>query len=227
MKKTFLTLVFLLAVTVAQAQLRLGLSPAYALPTGDFGAINKNGYGGSASAKYQLSERFALTSNFSFYAFGRAGEDLGDLAEIFGISPNTVNLLNLIGLDIQIPRTNFFPVNLGFEYYLLKGKVKPYVGFDIGFFITDTETISLDLRQLDGVVDLPSGVSLGVIELNANDANFGLGPVLGCAYELSEGLVLDLNLRANGIIVPDKKAAATVVTFNLGVFFQIPPQKKE
>jgi hypothetical protein len=222
MKKIFLTALFLLIGTLSYAQLRLGLSPGYALPTGDFGAINKNGYGGSASAKYRLSERFALTSNFSFYAFGRAGEDLGDLAEIFGISPNTVNLLNLIGLDIQIPRTNFYPINLGFEYYILKGKVKPYVGFDIGFFITDTETISLDLRDLDGVINLPPGVSLGVIELNANDANFGLGPVVGCAYDFSNLFTLDLNIRANGIIVPDKKAAATVVTFNLGAFFHIP-----
>lgn len=222
MKKLSITLIAILVAFTSYGQLRLGISPAFALPTGDFGAINKNGYGGSVGAKYRLSERFALTSNFSFLAFGRAGEDLGDLAEIFGISPNTVDLLTLIGLEIPIPKTNFYPITVGFEYYILKKKIKPYIGFDIGFFVTDTETISLDLRQLSEIVELPPGVNLGVIELNANDANFGAGPVVGCVYDVSDLLSLDLNIRANGIVVPEKKAAAIVVSFNLGAFFHIP-----
>ncbi|NJL12255.1 MAG: hypothetical protein HC913_04140 [Microscillaceae bacterium] len=214
-------LVYSLSLSDVFGQLRLGLSPVYGLPTGDFGAINKNGYGASASAKFALSRRFALTGQLSFLAFGRAGDDLGDLATIFGLSPNTINLLELVGLQVEIPRTNFYPLTLGFEYYILRKKIRPYVGLSVGLYMTDTETIILDLRPLDQLVNLPPGVELGVIELNASDANFGLAPSLGCAYHFSDLFSLDLNITAHGIYVPDEKAAATVLTFGLGAFFNL------
>ncbi|GAB4403985.1 MAG: hypothetical protein OHK0053_29220 [Microscillaceae bacterium] len=208
-------------ISDAFAQLRLGLSPMYGLPTGDFGAINKNGYGFNASAKFSLSSRFALTGQLGFLAFGRAGDNLGDLATIFGLSPNTIDLLELIGLEVEIPRTNFYPLTLGFEYYILRKKIRPYVGLSAGLYMTDTETIELDLRPLDQIVNLPPGVELGVIELNASDVNFGLAPTLGCAYHFSDLFSLDLNITAHGIYVPDEKAAATVLTFGLGAFFNL------
>ena len=219
--------IFLLFYTSDQvfSQLRVGTSAAFAIPTGDFGAINKNGYGASLTGKYQLSDHFALTSNFSYYAFGRAGENLGDLAELFGLNPSTIFLINAIGVDIPVPKTDFFPVNIGFEYYFLTGKIKPYAGFDLGLYFTHTQNTELNLSELvikyfEQIGEDPPPVSFGSINLTASDANFGMGPVAGCFFGLNDKWSIDLNLKANGVIVPDKKSAAIVVSVNLGAFFE-------
>jgi hypothetical protein len=220
------------------AQLRLGLSGGYALPTGDFGTINKNGWGGSASAKYSLSDRFALTSNLSFYAFGRGGEDIGRFAEALGLSATTAALLNAINATspnkIKIPKVNFFPINIGFEYYLLTDKIRPYLGLDVGMYVRNTEDVTLNLAQLItqyyttigqpvpvGLQPLIAVLNTSQLALNGNDANFGIAPVLGCYYQLNEKLNLDFNFKANSVFVPEKKSAALVLGFNLGLFYSL------
>jgi outer membrane protein W len=220
---------FLLQIPLANAQLRIGLSPSLAYPIADLGSINKNGYGLSLTGKYQLSPKFSLTANFSYFAFGRAGESLGDLTQAFGLSPSTVNLLTQIGADtlLKIPNVDFMPVNVGFEYYMLsKKKISPYVGFDIGVYFTHTENIELNLSELiisyfESLGQNPPPVSFGSIDLTASDANFGMAPLVGVLYKIHEHWNIDLNIKANGIIVPDKKAAPVVMTFSLGFFYRL------
>jgi hypothetical protein len=224
---------FLSPLSIA-AQLRLGVSPAFAVPVGDFGAINKNGYGLSLTGKYKLGDRWALATHMSYYAFGRAGEDLSDLGTLFDLKPTTIEILAAIGTDIKVPNTDFFPVNFGFEYYFLQSKVRPYAGFDIGMYFIHTQNVALKLSELvqkfyelQGTWDdLPQAQkdivnTLGSINLNGSDANFGVAPVLGCTFQFSEKWHLDLNSKANFVIVPDKKSAATVISVNLGVFFEL------
>lgn len=227
--KLFIRLFFafqILCFSLSQAQLRLGLNGGFAIPTGDFGAINKNGYGGSISAKYRLSDRFSLTTQTGFFAFGRAGESLGDLVEIFGLSPNTATLLQVAGADLRIPNVDFFPVNIGFEYHILTTRLKPYVGLDLGFYITKTQIVEVNLNELvigyfQSLGQPPPPIPLGIIELTGNDSNFGMAPVAGLLYQINERWNIDLNCKANGIYVPKEKSGAIVLSFNLGIFYTI------
>ena len=95
--------------------------------------------------------RFAITSNFSFYLFGEGNQDVGqNLPKALGVSQSTINLLNTIGADtiLAVPKIHFFPVNVGFEYYILTKKIKPYVGFDVGLYTTHTESVEVNLSDL-------------------------------------------------------------------------------
>ncbi|MDX2306040.1 MAG: outer membrane beta-barrel protein [Microscillaceae bacterium] len=230
MKRILICSIFftLFQITDTLAQLRIGTSFGINVPVGNVGTISKNGYGGSLSGKYHLSPRFAITSNFSFYLFGKGGENIGEFAESFGISQSTINLLTLIGADsiLSIPKIHFFPVNVGFEYYILQTKVRPYVGFDIGLYTSHTESIEVNLSELiigyfEQLNQPPPPVSLGSIDLTASDANFGMAAVLGLAWHINDTWSLDFNGKYNGIFFPDKKAVPQVMTFNLGVFYQL------
>lgn len=211
------------------AQLRIGVSGGYAIPIGNFGSIEENSFGASLSGKYKINERFSITASFNYYAFGRSDESLGDLVEGFGISEGTVALLETLGLDtlLTTPNIDFFPVNVGFEYYpFIKGKLRPYVGFDVGLYTTHTQTISLDLNQLvvaffEQTGQTPPPVSLGSIDLTASDANFGLAAVLGIRYVISDRWSIDAFSKANGIFFLNRDSLPTVITFGIGGFYNL------
>lgn len=204
---------------------RIGTSFNYGIPAGDFGTINKNGYGVSLTSKYQINKRWAFTQNISFLAFGRAGDDLGKFSQAIGLSKNTADLITLFNDQsptnerIKVPKVNFYLINFGFEYNILTEKIRPYVGFDIGLYIRDTENIKFDLGKFAALAGQPNFSSLGAIEINGNATNFGVAPVIGCAYFINDSFNIDLNIKANGIAVPEKKSYATVFTFNLGIFY--------
>ncbi len=238
MKKIQLTfwifLIFFAFASPSYGQLRVGTGPSLAIPLGDFGTISKNGYGASVGGKFWLSERFALTANVSYFAFGRAGDDINELGEAFGISQSSLNLLNAINADtlLEIPNVDFFPINVGFEYYILTGKAKPYVGMDLSLYATHTENITIDLDDLvdaifeqTGTPSLPA--NFGTIDLAASDVNGGISAVAGFAYHFDERWSLDLNMKANSIFVPDRRAAPVVLSFHLGVFVQIFSEKEK
>jgi hypothetical protein len=235
MKKIILlNLFFWLIVSSLNAQIRLGASFGYAIPTGDFGTINKSGFGGSIGTKYQLLPRFALTNSVGFYAFGRSGGDIGDFALKLGLSQATADLLRFVnqsGIDkIEIPKVNFFPINLGFEYYILTDKIRPYLGLDLGMYINDTEDLDLGeiILKLSTATGQPIPANLrpflenNNLKINGNDTNFGLAPTVGCNYQLSERWLVDLNIKANALYASRQKQSALVLSFNLGVFFQLP-----
>ncbi len=204
---------------------RIGASFNYGIPMGDFGTINKNGYGASLTSKYQINKRWVFTQNISFLAFGRAGDDLGKFAEAIGLSKNTSDLIALLNLQspeserIKVPKVNFYMINIGFEYHILTEKIRPYVGCDVGIYVRDTENIKLDLGRFAVLARQPAFSTLGVIELNGNATNFGVAPVVGCAYFINKHVNIDLNLKLNGIAVPEKKSYANVLTVNLGGFY--------
>ncbi|MCU0443300.1 MAG: outer membrane beta-barrel protein [Microscillaceae bacterium] len=233
MKKIFVFLIFCFTFGNLPAQLRLGASFGYSIPTGDFGTINKNGFGAIIAGKYQISPRFALTNGVGFYAFGRSGGDIGDFALRLGLSQATADLLRLanqLGTDkIEIPKVNFFPINIGFEYYILTEKIRPYLGLDLGMYINDTEDLDLGeiILKLSTATGQPIPANLrpflenNNLKINGNDTNFGVAPVVGCNYQLNERWSLDFNMKANALYAARQKQSALVLTFNLGAFFQI------
>jgi hypothetical protein len=233
MKKKLLIIFILFTSHTLFAQIRLGTSFNYGVPLGDFGTINKNGYGVSITSKFQINQRFSLTQNISFLAFGRAGDDLGKFAEAIGLSPSTatqIDLLNQLTPEsdrIKVPEVNFYLINMGFEYYILTKKIRPYVGIDLGIYVRDTQPITMNLGLLATLYGQPNLSSLGKVELNGNATNFGIAPSVGCVYDFDKKLSVDLNIKANGIAVPEKKSYATVMTFNLGIFYRIDAKKDE
>jgi hypothetical protein len=237
-KRILLNLCFFLLINPLNAQMRLGASFGYAIPTGDFGTINKSGFGGSIGSKYQLSPRFALTNSLGFYAFGRSGGDIGDFVKKLGLSDGTAQLISLINSvsaeKIEVPQVNFFPINVGFEYYILTDKIRPYIGLDLGMYINDTEDINLNFGRVitqyyqsigqpipNSLLALLPTLNNSNFPLNGNDTNFGLAPTVGCNYQLSDRWLLDLNIKANALYASRQKQSALVLSFNLGVFFQL------
>lgn len=228
-------------LTYTFAQLRLGLSPSLAVPLGDFGSVSKNGYGGMLSAKFPISERFNLTSNFSFLAFGRQGGDVTLFLKGFGISANTANLINQVNAELQdpleIPNVNFFPIEVGFEYNILKGKIRPYVGLSTGLYVQKSEEQSIKLyefifqlnqslppnQQIPNATIQNFDLLLGSTSfpLNGNLSSFGIAPTVGCVYEWSDKWSADLNIKSAFITVPERDGGAIVMTFNLGVFYKL------
>ncbi|TAE73186.1 MAG: hypothetical protein EAZ85_07785, partial [Bacteroidetes bacterium] len=204
---------------------RIGASFNYGIPAGDFGTINKNGYGTSLTTKYQINKRWTFTQNISFLAFGRAGDDLGKFSQAIGLSKSTADLINLFNDQnpenerIKVPKVNFYMVNVGFEYNILTEKIRPYVGCDVGIYIRDTENIKFDLGKFAALAGQPNFSTLGAIEINGNATNFGIAPAVGCAYFFNSSFNIDLNIKANGIAVPEKKSYATVLSINLGGFY--------
>ncbi len=211
-----------------QAQFRVGASGTFSVPTGDFGTINKNGYGGSIGAKFAISPRFSLSANLSFLSFGRPGDQLSDLSQGFGLSESTIELLEALSIDslLEVPQVRFYPINLGFEYNITLTKLRPYIGAGFGMYITDTESLELNLSELvlrffELQDQTPPPVSLGSIDLQASDTNFGMSITAGLAYDFHEHWSADFNFTTNGIYVPEEKSGAAVLSFSLGVFYKI------
>lgn len=227
MKKISVLLFSMLLLSLPlSAQMRLGLSGAYYTPADDYGALYQTGWGVGLSGKYSLSERFALTANFTFVAFEQAADNIGELGELFGLSPQGSVLLSAVDTELEAPSTHFIPVTVGFEYYPLKNKkIRPYLGFEAGLYVIHMENTSLDLTALAQAAGT-TAPALGSVDLSLSDANFGLTPVLGCAYHFNDALSLDLTLRYNGVIVPDKKSVAQLFSSHFGFFWNIASKKQ-
>ncbi len=228
---------------------RIGLMPSYAIPTGDFGTINKNGYGFGVTSKYTIPKkidentseqsRWTITTSLQYLAFGRAGENLGEYAKTLGISEGTIVILDLYNAaspesdQIKVPNVDFYPINMGVEFSILKNKkIRPYVSWDFGVYVRRSDNIDIKIGKLiakyyeiqgtgipGNVQPLQAALATSTLSLNSNSVDYGAAPGAGCAYQFSKRFSADLSLKAHTIWVPDKKAGAIVLGLQLGAFY--------
>ena len=168
---------------------RAGFQVGGYLPLGDWSDLVSAGIGGSALYNYKITSGISLTGAIGYYNFP-AKNELPD-----GALPGTEGGFEytvvpfLAGL-----RVGFGPSDQAFQ---------PYIGFEVGFFITSAD---YKYKKPDGTVgtgdaDTPSP--------------FGFAPAVG--FRLKLGLDVDLDVNAKFNIAKE----VNHLGLNLGVLFRI------
>ena len=131
--------------------------------------------------------------------------NFGDVANVgFGGGINAEYLLNeSFGLGLDAGYYNFgteidgfsfnmIPITVGAKYYFLTEGIQPYAGAGLGIygFGADSET----------------------------NWNFGLAPVIGMQFALSDTFALDLNVKYNHVFT--KGSATSTFGINVGVVYK-------
>ncbi len=227
---------------------RIGFMPSFAIPTGDFGTINKNGYGFGLTSKYTIPKkidentseqsRWTFTTSLQFLAFGKAGENLAEYAKTLGLKDGTIEILNLYNLtspeseQIKVPNVDFYPINIGVEFSILKNKkIRPYVSWDFGVYVRRSDNIDINIGKLiakyyelqggipGNVQPLQAALATTTLSLNSNSVDYGAAPGVGCAYNFNKRWSVDFSFKAHTVWVPDKKAGAIILGAQLGGFY--------
>ena len=184
MKKIYLAIValsFFTTFTQSQSVVGIGISGAYLSPTGDFGDVYKDGWGGFASLNFNLSDNFqlSLTSGYSQFQFNndRYNQLLNDFFNFFGIS-TYVNITSSLRI---------IPVMLGGKYFFTNTPFRPYAEADLGIDVVsvDGATIIIDSQSINaatGESKIYSAWSAGA----------------GFMYQISKSVNLDVNAKFNG-----------------------------
>lgn len=235
MKKKILFLCVILFIThLAKSQEhlgnRFGIHTGAFFPNADFLDIYNNGFGGGLNAKFQISKKLAITANIGLYVFEKKFDSLGiDQIEILGFSNRFVQTLEafeeLRDIKLEIPSGHLLPVNIGIEYIILDKKIKPYLGASLGVYAIHTKAVAFNFNVLfriipRNIVPPTVGNGFGNVEFDATDLNFGGSGVLGCTYDLSDRLSLDLSSKYHVLIAPDREGAARFINLNFGAFYK-------
>lgn len=170
-------------LTNAFSQLSIGITAGPASRWSVPKSIDALGLGFNASVKYRLWKGLVAGANFSYYKFNP--EDKGSNY-----------------------KTSYYSYTGSVEYHLLKNKLKPYAGLDLGVFNYHTvTTIDIVFSKLDFVKD---------------EYYFGMAPVIGANYSLSKRFDLNANLKFNFVFIPEA-APIGYAYLSVGVFYKILP----
>jgi hypothetical protein len=167
MKKYYITIILSCILVssnlCSQEQLwkhQIGLDAGIALPFAKYTDVYKlkTGYGFSGTYYFQFSENRNLffSASVGYYSFE------GDYWTLPGYS----NLLNII------------PLQLGFRYNFKLTGLQPYLGFETGIFIMNSE----------------SGNDFGTKE-KSREYSFGITPKFGFRYPIMTSLDLDASMK--------------------------------
>lgn len=211
MNKFFLSMLFALATTMSFAQGGLGAQAgdiAVALQLGrgenfgDLNYVNKNSdtYYLSAPTNSTLSTssnslvnmigaevKYFLASNLAINVSGMgmisASPAQQNVPGVESLSDGTTN-------DMAIPAYNYvesvasskYAFNLGADYYLVSGRVAPFVGVQGNFMYGQNKYFTLEDDDLG--------------ERFSENYGFGGGLVAGCDYHVAEGMFIGLQVKA-------------------------------
>jgi hypothetical protein len=171
MKKVLVLIFAFLCIIVfnAQAQIDVGATIGLQIPTGSFGDGVKTGFGFNLVGKYNLNSNIAL------------GLNLGD--QFFGIKDD--------GSFSVVPITGLF------EYHFGTGKLKPYLGADLGLYIETAKEGSF----------------------KSTKTYFGFAPVGGILYGINEKLSFCANLKFTDVL--SEGESTTWFGINAGIIYKI------
>jgi len=193
MKKVFKFLVVaalsLFIGGVANAQIKLGVSPGIQIPVGDFGDFYKLGFGGGINGEYLVTENIGVGLNVGYYTFKGKEFGLGfdlDLGDYFEMD---------FDMSFGAERINIIPITLNGKYYFTTEGFQPYGGVDAGLYMLNSSF---------------GGAS-------NTDMYFGVAPVLGFQYGFTDALALDLNAKYN--LIFSEGSTTSTLGFNVGIVF--------
>jgi opacity protein-like surface antigen len=179
-KVSFLVLALLCIGTTGMfAQFKVGGTIGVQIPIGSMADGMKTGFGFNVAGKYMLSDNFDLGLNIGWARFGV--ED--------------------VGVEDVTASGQFIPVTALAEYHFnSSGKVKPYIGADMGLYVFKVKAKS------------------GGYTASTSDSYFGLAPVVGIEYEMKENLALAANLKYNYVIIEGDDGQ--YLGINVGVIYK-------
>jgi hypothetical protein len=164
MKKVSFLVLALLGIYASSinAQFNLGGTIGVQIPVGSMADGMKTGFGFDVIGKYMLNENLAL------------GVDVGWAR--FGVED--------IGIEDVEASGQFIPVTALVEYHFnTSGKVKPYVGADLGLYVFKIKAKS------------------GGVSASTSDSYFGLAPIVGIDCTINSTLDFIANLKYNYVVV--------------------------
>ena len=181
MKKVLVLIFAFLCIIVfnAQAQIDIGATIGVQIPTGSFGDGVKTGFGFNVVGKYMLKENIAL------------GLNLGD--QFFGMKDS--------GLESGSASVSIIPITALFEYHFGSGKVKPYLGADLGLYV------------------LTAKIKILGVKASSSNTYFGFAPVGGIMCELSEKMSFCANIKYNDVL--SEGESSSWLGINAGIIFKI------
>ncbi len=187
MKNLILLLTVLLSFSIARAQ--YGLSASY-----QFGIPGKQGYssdmktsitGGQVKLVYAYDDFIKLNIGAGYYLV-------------------PFDKLNIDGVQKPVSKVNLqiIPITVGADFYMLDKKIKPFIGFEVGWAFT---------RQTKSDYSDP-----------VNRNNVILAPSAGVAYEITDNLNLFASVKENIILyqfrdMKDDISVFTLTGINLGI----------
>lgn len=164
----------------AYGQLSLGGNLNVNLPQGDFGDEFKTGYGATATVRYGLNERINIGLNLGIQAFnGKANH-----------------------LFYEDASVRFVPITGVFEFNLLTGKLKPYLGADLGLYNYKVKY---------------KGGSVGTYEKSETD--LGMAPTFGLNFGMADNLDLNFNIKYH--VVFNEGTNATFIGLGAGLIYYL------
>jgi len=89
------------------------------------------------------------------------------------------------------------------KYYFLTKSVQPYAGVDVGLY-------TIDLKDTENYGGQSASVS-------ASKSYFGVAPVVGLQFRLSEAFAIDVNAKYNFIFT--EGVTSKIIGFNLGIIY--------
>jgi len=95
---------------------------------------------------------------------------------------------------------SIMPIALTGRYYFLPENIKPYAGIDLGYYTFSGSTKFM-------------GASI-----SASTSEFGIAPVIGLQYGLTEKLALDVNVKYHHIFVDGMDG---FLGFNVGIVYKL------
>ncbi len=176
--KFIISSVLILTTTLINAQqYELGASVGVQMPTGELKDDElKTGFGFNLSARQFVSQNVKLGINLGISRF--ADETSSDYA---------VRITTVTG---------------GIEYYLTNGKLKPFIGTDIGFYNDAWVNNAGGTKQVDKIM------------------LFGLSPNIGVSYTATDNILLTGGFKYNYAFMP-AEYPVTWWGVNVGIAFSL------
>jgi opacity protein-like surface antigen len=171
---------FCLIVFNANAQLNIGATIGVQIPTGSMADGMKTGFGFDVMGKYMLNDNLAVGVDFGWARFGT--EDLG-FEEDVSASGSFIPLTGLV------------------EYHFGTGKVKPFLGADLGLYIFKVKATY-------------QGISA-----STSESYFGFAPLGGIEYDINDNLAFTANLKYNFVLAEGDNA--NYLGINVGMIFRL------
>lgn len=173
--------------TTAQSYLGISVGPQF--PSSNLEGTN-TGFGINGSYKYLLKGNFAVGLNLGYTRFVIPGFDL-DLG--FG--------------NISFPSASIssVPVTGLVEYHFGNQKIHPYIGTDVGVYIT--------------TASVTSNVNESMTTERETKSGFGFAPTGGIIFGLNEKTSLCLNIKYNNVTI--EGSTATWIGVNAGLIFKM------
>ncbi len=105
------------------------------------------------------------------------------------------------------------PITANFTYYFGSEGFKAYAGADLGMYMYSYKYSMTDTYSYGGYSTSYS------VDLDGSESYFGLAPVIGCEYDFSDALALDVNVKYNYIMAEED--AITALGINVGIVYSL------